>query len=313
MTITDAGAAVVAGPVALAAGPRRRRTLRRRSVILGWVTVAPALAVIGLLIWYPVVSTVQHSFTDWNGFSANWVGLENYIALFETGEFFELFRVNLVFLASIPILLVLCVAVSVVIHDRIPGWRLFRSVYYIPTVLSAAVVGLLASIMFSPRGAINEFLKGIGLGALAQDWFGQTGTALTVLILVFFWQSLGQGVLVFLAGLSTVPHEMIEAAQVDGAGWWRRLFSVILPMLSPTTAYFVLTNIVYVMVNLFALVFVTTGGGPGRSTTPVDYMIYLKAFQQGQLGAASALAVILLIIVFACSWFQLRLMDRANR
>lgn len=312
MTITDAGAATARGPAAPAPAARRR-TLRRRTVLLGWATAAPAILVLAVLIWLPVASTVQHSFTDWNGFTENWVGLDNYADLFVTGEFFALFRTNLVFLASIPVLLVLCVAVSVIIHDRIPGWRLFRSVYYIPTVLSSAVVGLLASIMFSPRGAINTALENIGLGDLGRDWLGQTGSAFTVLILVFFWQSLGQGVLVFLAGLSTVPAELIEAAEVDGAGWWRRLFSIILPLLSPTTAYFVLTNVIYVMVDLFALVYVTTGGGPGRSTTPIDYMIYLKAFQQGQLGAASALAVLLLIIVFACSWFQLRLMDRVGR
>lgn len=282
----------------------------RRTNLLGWLTVGPSLVLLLVLIWYPVASTVRHSFTDWDGFTANWVGLDNYTDALFGGRFLDLFRTNLVFLASIPVILSICVAVAVVIHDRIPGWRFFRSVYYVPTVLSAAVVGLLASIMFSPRGAVNELLDRSGLGFLAQDWFGQTWSALTVLLLVFFWQTLGQGVLIFLAGLSTIPPEMIEAASVDGAGWWRRLFSIILPMLSPTTAYFLLTNIIYVMVDLFGLVYVTTGGGPGGTTTPLDYLIYLRAFQQGDLGSASALAVILLVIVFTCSWTQLRLIDR---
>ncbi len=291
----------------------RRRSPRRREAVLGWVTVVPALFVLAVLLWYPVTSTFRHSFTDWDGFSAEWVGLENYTDTLLSGEFFELFRTNLVFLASIPLLLLVCLVVSVAIFDRIPGWRLFRSVYYLPTVLSAAVVGLLMSIMFSPTGAVNTLLAQIGLGDWAQDWLGNTVTAFIVLLLAFFWQTLGQGVLIFLAGLSTVAPELIEAAKVDGAGWWRRLFSIILPLLLPTVAYFLLTNVIYVLVDLFGLVFVSTGGGPGRSTTPIDYMIYLKAFQEGQLGAASALAMLLLVIAFTCSWFQIRLLERMGR
>jgi raffinose/stachyose/melibiose transport system permease protein len=110
-----------------------------------------------------------------------------------------------------------------------------------------------------------------------------------------------------------VPPELVEAAKVDGAGWWRRLFSIVLPLLLPTVAYFLLTNVIYVLVDLLGLVFVSTGGGPGRSTTPIDYMIYLTAFQKGELGAASALAVLLLVIAFSCSWFQIRLLDRLGR
>jgi ABC-type sugar transport system permease subunit len=285
---------------------------RRREAITAWLSLAPALLLAAALLWYPVTSTLRYSLTDWNGLSANWVGLENYTDTLASGEFFTLFRTNLVFLATIPPLMLLCLVVSVAIFDKVPGWRVFRSVYYLPTVLSAAVVGLLMTIFFSPEGAVNTALTKVGLESLTQDWFGQTGTAYVVLISAFYWQTLGQGVLIFLAGLSTIPAELIEAAKIDGAGWWRRLRSVLLPLLAPTVAYFLLTNVIYVLVDLFALVFVSTGGGPGRSTTPIDYMIYLKAFQQGQLGAASALAVLLLAIAFCCSWFQVRLLERVG-
>ncbi len=297
--------------VASATVQRRRRRLRaRRAALVGWLSCTPAAIVILVLVWFGVASTIQHSFTNWNGFSADWVGMKNYVDIFASGDFFERFRTNLVFLASLPVLLVFCVSVAVVIYDHIPGWRFFRSVYYIPTVLSSAVVGMIVAVLFAPRGAINTFLGRVGLESLAQDWLGRTDTALGVLLMAFFWQSLGQGVLVFLAGLSTISPEIIEAASVDGAGWWRRLFTILLPLLAPTSAYFLLTNVVYVLVDLFSLVYVTTQGGPGGTTTPVDYTIYLKAFQEGNLGAASALSVVLLVIVFACSWFQLRLIDR---
>ncbi|WP_020577880.1 carbohydrate ABC transporter permease [Actinopolymorpha alba] len=266
-----------------------------------------------MLLWYPTFSTIWHSFTDWNGATGTWIGLANYADALLGGQFFELFRTNLVFLCSIPPLLLLCVVVAVAIYDRVPGWRVFRSVYYLPTVLSAAVVGLLMRILFSPDGAVNGVMNAIGLGSLAQDWLGQTVTAFAVLLTAFYWQTLGQGVVIFLAGLSTIGPELIEASKVDGAGWWRRLFFVVLPQLLPTVAYFLLTNVIYVLVDLFGLVFVSTGGGPGRSTTPIDYMIYLTAFQEGRLGAASALAVLLLVIAFTCSWFQVRLIERLGR
>lgn len=295
------------------AGQRKRLSSRTRDTALGWATLTPALIVMGVLLWYPVGSTIRHSFTDWNGATAQWIGLQNYTSALFGGQFLELFRTNLVFLASIPPLLLLCLVVSVAIYDQVPGWRIFRSVYYLPTVLAATVVGLLIRIMFSPGGAVNSFLTTIGLGSLAQDWLGQTSTAFTVLILAFYWQTLGQGVLIFLAGLSTVSPELIEAAKVDGAGWWRRLFLIVLPMLLPTVTYFMLINVIYVLVDLLGLVFVSTGGGPGRSTTPVDFLIYLTAFQKGDLGAASALAVILLTIAFSCSWFQIRILERMGR
>jgi multiple sugar transport system permease protein len=264
-------------------------------------------------MWYPVASTVRHSFTDWNGLTADWVGLENYTDALFGGQFLQLFRTNLVFLAAIPPLVLLCLVVAVALFDRVPGWQLFRSVYYLPTVLASTVVGLLLRIMFSPNGAVNSALTSIGLGSLAQDWFGQTVTAFAVLLAAFYWQSLGQGVLIFLAGLSTLPQEVVEAAKVDGAGWWRRLFSIVLPLLLPTVAYFVLINVIYVLVDLLGLVFVSTGGGPGGATTPIDFLIYLTAFQKGELGAASALAVILLVITFTCSWLQIRLLERLGR
>jgi raffinose/stachyose/melibiose transport system permease protein len=300
-----------AAAVATRVRPPRRSS--RRDALLAWTTLAPALVVLGVLMWYPVTSTVRHSFTDWNGLTADWVGLQNYSDALLNGQFLELFRTNLVFLASIPLLLLICLVVSVTIFDQVPGWRIFRSVYYLPTVLASTVVGLLMRIMFSPNGVVNTGLTALGLESLTQDWFGQTVTAFIVLLSAFYWQTLGQGVLIFLAGLATVPPELVEAAKVDGAGWWRRLFSIVLPLLLPTVAYFLLTNVIYVLVDLLGLVFNSTGGGPGRSTTPIDYMIYLTAFQKGELGAASALAVLLLVIAFSCSWFQIRLLDRLGR
>ncbi|MDH2442852.1 sugar ABC transporter permease [Amnibacterium sp. CER49] len=299
------------GAPAVKSGSRRRR-LSRREAVLAYATAVPAVVVMAVLLWVPVVSTVAHSFTKWDGITSTWTGLGNYASAFAGGQLLQLFQTNLVFLASIPGIFLICIITSVVLWERVPGWRFFRSVYYLPTVLSSAVVGILAKVLFSPQGAVNALLGQVGLSGLETDWFGHTGTAWAVLVGAFYWQTLGQGVLIFLAGLSAIPSEVVEASQIDGAGWWRRLFQVILPLLTPTVGYFLLTNVIFVLVDLFALVYVTTGGGPGGSTTPIDFLVYQKAFQDGDLGSASALAVLLLVITLVFSSLQILILRRVG-
>ena len=155
-----------------------------------------------------------------------------------------------------------------------------------------------------------DILGRIGLEQFQHDWLGSVSTAFMVLIFAFYWQTLGQGVLIFLAGLATISSDLLEAARLDGAGWWNRLTRIIIPLLVPTIAYFVLTNVIWIFVGLFGLVFTVTKGGPGYATTPFDLMIYRKAFESGDMGYASALSVILFIIVLAISAVQLRTFDR---
>ena len=136
-------------------------------------------------------------------------------------------------------------------------------------------------------------------------------TAFLGLIFCFYWQTLGQGALIFLSGLSSISHEIFESASIDGAGWWQRLLRITMPSLVPTIVYFTVTNAIYCFIGLFSLVYAVTQGGPGRETTPIDYMIYIKAFQSpDQLGYASALSIVLFVIVMLVSWAQIRLTNR---
>ena len=304
---TPASAQPVAG------GPVARlgtRSLRRRDARNAYLSLLPAFLLVAVVIWYPVSRTAYQSFTEWNGAVSTWVGWENYQRIVSNGELWLLMRNNLIFVASVPGILLISLVVTVLLHEQVAGWKFFRSVYYLPTILSAAVVGTLMRIMFNANGVTNRALAGLGLGGLQHDWLGQVPTAFLVLIFAFYWTTLGQGVLIFLAGLASIPSELLDAARLDGAGWWNRLFQIIIPLLVPAIAYFVLTNVIWIFVGLFALVFTVTRGGPGYATTPFDLMIYRKAFESGELGYASALSVILFGIVLAISAFQLRLFDR---
>ncbi|MFN8661082.1 MAG: sugar ABC transporter permease [Thermomicrobiales bacterium] len=289
---------------------RGKLSLRRREQIFAYLSLVPAFLLVAAVIWYPVTQTIYHSFTDWNGAVSTWIGWENYQRIVSNGELWLLLRNNLIFVVSVPGILLLSLVVTVLLHEQVAGWKFFRSVYYLPTILSAAVVGTLMRIMFNSQGVTNRILGSLGLSSLQHDWLGQVSTAFLVLIFAFYWTTLGQGVLIFLAGLAAIPSELLDAARLDGAGWWNRLFKIIIPLLVPAIAYFVLTNVIWIFVGLFALVFTVTKGGPGYATTPFDLMIYRKAFESGELGYASALSVILFGIVLTVSAVQLRVFDR---
>ena len=289
-------------------GPRG--TLRRREAITGLASVAPALILVAFVIWYPVAQTFQYSFTDWNGASSAWVGLDNYSDILASSDFWTPLRNNAIFLLAIPGILILSLVVAVLLFERVPGWRFFRSVYYLPTILSAAVVGMLMRTMFNSRGVVNSLLDNVGLESLSQNWLGSVQTAFVVLIFAFYWQTVGHGVLIFLAGLISIPSVVIEAAQLDGASWWRRLWQIIVPLLIPTVAYFTVVNAIWAFVGVFALVYTVTEGGPGYGTTPLDLMIYRRAFEFGDMGYASAMSVLLFCLVLVISAIQLVVFDR---
>jgi ABC-type sugar transport system permease subunit len=284
--------------------------LRRREALTGLASMVPAIVLVAVIIWYPVFRTFQYSFTDWNGASSAWVGTENYADILVSSDFWTPLRNNAIFLLAIPGILILSLVVAVLLFERVPGWRFFRSVYYLPTILSAAVVGMLMRAMFSSRGVVNSLLETVGLDSLAQNWLGSVQTAFVVLIFAFYWQTLGQGVLIFLAGLSSIPGDVIEAAQLDGASWWRRLWQIIVPLLIPTVAYFTVVNAIWAFVGVFALVYTVTEGGPGYGTTPLDLMIYRRAFEFGEMGYASAMSVLLFCLVLVISAIQLVVFDR---
>lgn len=295
-------------PPAARAAPRL--TLRQRESLAALASLLPAFLLVGVVVWWPTAQAFARSVTDWNGMTARLVGLANYRAILGSNEFWTALRTNVVFALAIPGILVVCLVVAVLLFEQVPGWRFFRSVYYVPTILSAAVVGMLMRILFATNGPVNNLLGRAGLASLQLPWLSTVPTAFVVLIFVFYWQTLGQGVLIFLAALSAVPQDLIEAATLEGAGWWQRLVGVIIPQLVPAIAYFVVFNLVWAFVGLFAIVYTVTGGGPGYGTTSVDLYIYRKAFEQGQLGYASALSVVLFLIVLVISAAQVRLFDR---
>ena len=299
-------------PAPVLTRPQPRISLRRREQITGLFSILPAFLLVGVVVWWPISRSFRYSVTDWNGASANWIGLDNFRNIIQRGELWTPLKVNLIFFTSIPGILLISLVVSVLLFDETPGWKFFRSVYYIPTILSTAIVGMMMKLMFAPRGPVNKLIDAAGFEGLSRNWLGTTETAFMVLIFIFYWQTLGQGVLIFLWGLAGISTDLIEAARLDGANWWQRLTQILIPLLMPTIGFFFIFNAVYCFVGLFGLVYTVTNGGPGFSTTPIDLLIYRKAFESGALGYASALSVLLFVIVLTISAIQLRFFDRRS-
>jgi ABC-type sugar transport system permease subunit len=203
--------------------------------------------------------------------------------------------------------------VAVLLHERVWGWRFFRSLYYFPQIISAVIIGYLFRTFFALDGPLNRMLAAVGLTGLAIEWLGSAGTALGVIVFCLVWSSLGWMAVVFIGGLSSIPDSVFEAALIDGAGFWRRTFQIAVPMLVRVMEFAVVLSVVWTFTGLFPFIFSLTRGGPGYETTTLDFMIYLKSFVSGvNLGEACAVAVLLLLIILALTVAEMKATGRLD-
>lgn len=295
-------------------GVPRRRSLRWEENLQGWLSVLPVLLVLIAIRAYPMIVGIVKSFTNWDGlYRSDFVGLRNYMNILGGAQFWQLLKNNLILLTYLPAQLLLGLAVAVLLYEEIPGWRFFRSVYYLPQVLSSLTIGYLFVVFFGYNGPLNAVLRMMGLDALAVEWLGRSATGLMVIVLCMVWINIGWQGMLFLGGMSAIPPSVYEAARLDGAGYWTRLFKITLPMLLRTVEYSCIMSVLWCFTGLFSLIFSITKGGPGYETTTVDYMIYLKAFKGGsEFGYASAIAVILMVIVGVATLIQMHMTNKAD-
>lgn len=278
----------------------------------GWLSVIPVLAVILLIRGYPLVVGLFKSFTNWNGMSRNdFVGLANYISILKDPVFWDLLKNNILFMLFIPIQLIVGIVVAVLFYEETAGWKFFRNVFYLPQIISSVVIGYLFSVFFSYRGPVNVILKALGLNG--KEWLGEKWSAIIIIIICLVWVNIGWQAMLGLGGMGSIPPSVFEAARLDGAGYWQRLFRITIPMLGRTIEYSCIMSVIWVLTGLFPFIFSMTSGGPGYDTTTIDYMIYLKSFgSSSEMGYACAMSVILLVIVTVLTAIQMKLSDKAN-
>ena len=289
--------------------PRRRSSrARRRQAVTAWVFLLPAVVFFIAMFFVPIFNQlVAAAYGGTDG--AIFVGRQNFTRAFGDPEVIHSFLVTVVYAAGCLIIgSVLGLAVAVILNQAIPGRTLFRSVLLIPYLTSVSIIGLLWRNILDPQvGILNRVLEQLRLPG--QTWLSTA--PLATIIGITIWSSVGYTMVLFLAGLQGIPGVYYEAAQIDGAGPWRRFFSITLPLLAPTTLF---VSIIGVIGSLqqFALPYIVTGGGPGNATSLYAHRVFLVAFTDNDFGYASALSVLLLIVILILSIVQLRIGDRTH-
>jgi ABC-type sugar transport system permease subunit len=283
-------------------GATRRR--RRRTPWFALAAIAPSVLIVCLFTLLPLGWALRTSFERNNGVRARWVGLENYTRLLGDSQFWDILLNNVIFLLAVPAVLTLALIAAALIYEQVPGHRIFRIVLFVPTIISTVVVGILFRAFFALDGPVNRLVE--LFGAEPVNWLGEGSTAMLVIISALVWGGFGYGMVVLLAGMSSIDPSLHEAAKIDGARWSQRVRLITLPLIARPIRFVSVLNVSYTFTSLFGYIFVMTSGGPGFDTTTLDYFVYNRAFVASQFGMASALALILLLIVLALTLIQFR-------
>jgi raffinose/stachyose/melibiose transport system permease protein len=272
----------------------------RRETLIGWLFVLPALLMYVVFVLVPFMLTIRYSFFKWNGVSpAIWVGLNNYVNIFQVPNLIGTIKNAfwlIVWFSFIPVGLGLVVAS--VIHRVATGrfGSVSRTILFLPQVIPLVAAGIIWGWLLALPGLINQILKAVGLGALTRAWLGDFGTALPAVGVVGIWVLLGFCIVLLQTGMSKIDPALYESARIDGAGWFSEFVGITVPLLRNEIGV-CLTVTVVAALAAFDIIWVTTAGGPGSSTSVPGIQIYILAFTQRAIGPASALAVMLMILV----------------
>jgi raffinose/stachyose/melibiose transport system permease protein len=283
---------------------------------LGLVYILPALIIYIAFILYPIIETFRLSFFRWDGFSNNqvYIGIQNYLEIFQRGQFLSALFHNLVFIiffSLIPILIGLVLA-NLLGRKPLKGLAFFRAGLFLPQVLSMVVVGVVWRWIFNPAfGPLNNLLEMAGLGKWALPWLGDSTWALPAVGMIGSWVQYGFCMVLFLAGMQRIKPELYEAAEMDGANGVQQFAFITLPGLRPELGVALITTVIAAL-RVFDLVYVTTRGGPGDATLVTSFLIYRAAFQQNRIGYAAAVATILTSVILLISWLVTRYQNGAK-
>ena len=284
-----------------------------RRVLPTILFLSPAAAVLLLFMAVPMVEAIVLSFQSWNGMSPpTWAGLNNFAALFHD-RVFLISLGNTAYFTVVTVLLQTTIPLILanLLNSGVRGNTIFRTLYFMPVIISLAISGLLWAMIYEPNfGVLNQFLRSIGLGGLAQLWLANRSTVLPSIMLVSIWQSLGFYLVIYYAALQSIPQELYDAASMDGANSWRKLIHVTIPMLRPVIVLVIVLNTIN-GIKVFDQIWVMTAGGPNHASDTLGTYLYSIAFgamgsSNPQLGYATAIAILILVLSFVLSVIQMR-------
>lgn len=273
------------------------------------------LTIYTIIVIVPLLSSFYYSFTDWNGFRQdyNWVAFDNFAKIFRDRLFIGAIKNTVIWMAAAIVLPVGGgLLLALLLHEGIWGANVYKSLFYLPICLSLAVIGQVWIWIYQPNwGLINTVLRLIELDHLTIAWLANPKTALAAVIIAWSWQQIGLAMVIFLAGLTSIPSELTEAAEIDGASYFKSLIHVVIPLLSPATVVIIALSIINSLKS-FDIVYMMTQGGPFHTTDTLAMFMYNESFKKYYMGYGSAIAVVLFLIamiIIAFYFHQVRKLE----
>jgi len=286
---------------------QRGNRMQRKETLAGILFVSPMLIGVSVLTLIPIIATFFLAFADWNfiaGFrDMKWVGLDNFNRLFADETFLKSLRNNALFLLAVPIYLAISMFLAVMIDKHVYMKSYFKVAYFMPYISSIVAVAIVWQVLFHPSaGPVNQLLMSLGIEN-PPKWIADPKYALASLMMISVWISIGFNMIVYIAGLQSIPKDLYEAADIDGAGTWTKFKSITFPQLSSTTFFLLVTGIISTF-KVFDLIAVLTKGGPLSSTSMIVWHLYDTAFVNLKIGYASSMAVVLFFCVLFITLLQ---------
>ena len=287
------------------------KRVRFQSSWLPWVLIAPQMAIVLVFFFWPAGQALYQSFQteDAFGTSTEFVGLQNFERLWKDSTYLASFWTTAIFSVLVAASGLTIALVLAVMADRvIRGATFYKTLLIIPYAVAPAVAGVLWLFMFSPSvGVLAYWLRSIGL-----DWnhLLNSNHAMTLIVIAAVWKQISYNFLFFLAGLQSIPKSLLEAAAIDGASFWHRFRTIVFPLLSPTTCFLLVINVVYAFFDTFAIIDATTQGGPGQDTKILVYKVFYDGFKGMDSGGSAAQSVVLMVIVITLTVIQFRYVEK---
>jgi ABC-type sugar transport system permease subunit len=295
------------------------RSLRLRRLMAPALFIAPAALALILTMAAPMADAVLLSLQHWDGMTPpSWIGFSNYLNLFHDETFFRaLWHTAYFTVCTVILQTILPLLIASLLNSGVRGSTAFRTLYFMPVIISLAISGLLWAMLFEPNfGAVNSFLRAVGLGGLTQLWLADAATVMPSVIIVSVWQSLGFYLVIFFAALQGVPKDLYEAAELDGANAWSRFVHVSVPTIWPVILIVIVLNTIN-GIKVFDQIWVMTAGGPNYASATLGTYLYAMAFgamgaSNSRLGYATAIAMVILLLSIVVSIVQIRLGRRGD-
>ena len=287
------------------------KRVRFKSAWLPWLLIAPQMAVVLVFFFWPAAQALYQSLLtqDPFGLYTEFVGLENFERLVNDRTYLESFKTTAVFSLLVAVIgLAVALLLAVMANRVLRGSGVYKTLLIWPYAVAPVVAGVLWLFMFaSPMGVIAYYLRAVGI-----EWnhLLDADHAMTLIVAAAVWKQISYNFLFFLAGLQSIPKSLIEAAAIDGASPWRRFWTIVFPLLSPTTFFLLVINIVYAFFDTFGIIDATTQGGPGKDTAILVYKVYYDGFKALDMGGSAAQSVVLMVVVITLTVIQFRLVEK---